>query len=227
MSPPLQVLLVEDDFDLAASVADYLALEQIEVELAYHGQAGLQLALQQHYDVLLLDLMLPRLDGLSLCQQLRAEGVDTPVLMLTARDTLDDKVVGFRAGSDDYLVKPFALEELVMRVRALASRRSGRARRLQVADLCLDLDRHQAWRADQLLKLTPSGWVLLEALVRASPALLSRSQLAQRLWPDSPPDSDALKVHLFHLRQQVDKPFARPLIHTRPGQGVYLQLEEQ
>lgn len=115
-STVLQVLLVEDDRDLAASVADYLVLEQISVDHAYNGQAGLTLALENSYDVLLLDLMLPRIDGLTLCEKLRQQGIDTPVLMLTARDTLDDKVAGFGAGTDDYLVKPFALEELTVRI---------------------------------------------------------------------------------------------------------------
>ena len=125
----VQVLLVEDDRDLAASVADYLALEKICVDHAYNGQAGLQLVTSNRYDVLLLDLMLPQIDGLRLCEKLRQQGIDIPVLMLTARDTLDDKVAGFRAGTDDYLVKPFAMEELIMRVRALAKRRSGQVRK--------------------------------------------------------------------------------------------------
>lgn len=219
----LTVLLVEDDRDLAASVADYLALDQIQVDHAYNGQAGLILATDNRYDVLLLDLMLPRMDGLSLCEAIRAEGIDTPTLMLTARDTLEDKAAGFRAGTDDYLVKPFAMEELVMRVRALAKRRSGQVRRLQVADLELALETRKASRAGQPLKLTPSGWILLEALVRASPAVVSRGQLEYLLWPDETPDSNSLKVHLHHLRKQVDKPFDRPLIHTLPGQGVLIK----
>ncbi|WP_421870628.1 response regulator transcription factor [Motiliproteus sp.] len=219
----MQVLLVEDDRDLAASVADYLALEQIQVDHAYNGPAGLTLATENIYDVLLLDLMLPRMDGLTLCEKLRAQGVDTPVLMLTARDTLDDKLAGFEAGTDDYLVKPFAMEELIVRLRALAKRRSGQVRKLQVADLKLELETRIASRAGQPLKLTPSGWILLEALVRASPAVVSRRQLEQLLWPDTLPDSNSLKVHLHHLRKQVDKPFERPLIHTLPGQGVLLK----
>ncbi len=221
----MHVLLVEDDRDLAASVADYLALEQIDVDHAYNGQAGLTLASAGHYDVLLLDLMLPRMDGLTLCEKLREQGIDTPVLMLTARDTLDDKVAGFRAGTDDYLVKPFAMEELIVRIQALAKRRSGQMRKLQVADLTLDLSARQAERAGQALKLTPSGWTLLETLMRSSPSVLSKRELEQALWPDDAPDSNALKVHLYHLRQQVDKPFDQALIHTLPGQGFVLKTE--
>lgn len=222
----LEVLLVEDDRDLAASVSDYLALESISVDHAYHGQAGLMLASDNHYDVLLLDLMLPRMDGLTLCEKLRTQGIDTPVLMLTARDTLDDKVAGFRAGTDDYLVKPFAMEELIVRIQALAKRRSGQVRRLQVGDLTLDLDARTVQRAGNTLKLTPSGWTLLETLMRASPAVVSRRQLEQALWSDETPDSNALKVHMYHLRQAVDKPFGQTLIHTLPGQGIVLKVED-
>lgn len=221
----MQVLLVEDDRDLAASVADYLALEQISVDHAYNGQSGLTLACDNPYDVLLLDLMLPRMDGLTLCEKLRTRGIDTPVLMITARDTLDDKVAGFRAGTDDYLVKPFALEELIVRIQALAKRRSGQIRKLQVEDLTLDLSARHVERAGQVLKLTPSGWILLEALMRASPAVVSKRELEQALWPDDAPDSNALKVHLYHLRQQVDKPFDQALIHTLSGQGFVLKAE--
>ncbi|WP_293268805.1 response regulator transcription factor [Neptunomonas sp.] len=221
-STVLQVLLVEDDRDLAASVADYLVLEQISVDHAYNGQAGLTLALENSYDVLLLDLMLPRIDGLTLCEKLRQQGIDTPVLMLTARDTLDDKVAGFGAGTDDYLVKPFALEELTVRIQALAKRRSGQMKKLQRADLILELDSKVATRDGQTIKLTPSEWVLLETLLRASPAIVSKQQLERALWPDDLPDTNSLKVHMYHLRQQVDKPFSNPLIHTIKGQGFVI-----
>ena len=219
----LRVLLVEDDRDLAASVADYLALEQFSVDHAYNGKAGRTLAMENSYDVLLLDLMLPRMDGLTLCEKLRQAGLDTPVLMLTARDTLDDKVAGFRAGTDDYLIKPFAMEELVMRVKALAKRRSGQVRRLQVGELVMELDSRTVVRAGQPLKLTPSSWTLLETLMRASPAVVPRRRLEQALWPNDVPDSNSLKVHMYHLRQQVDKSFSKSLIHTLPGKGVVVK----
>ncbi|WP_461536282.1 response regulator transcription factor [Spongorhabdus nitratireducens] len=222
-SLPIQSLLVEDDRDLAASVADYLSLENIAVDHAYNGQAGLTLATENDYDIILLDLMLPRMDGLEMCNRLRQAGVDTPVLMLTARDTLDDKIAGFRAGSDDYLVKPFAMEELLMRVLAQTRRRSSQARKLSVDDLELELDSRTATRAGHNLKLTPSGWTLLETLMRASPGVVTRTQLEQALWPDMAPDTNSLKVHLYNLRRQVDKPFEYPLIHTVSGQGFVLR----
>nr|WP_211224870.1 response regulator transcription factor [Neptunomonas japonica] len=218
----MQVLLVEDDRDLAASVADYLLLEKISVDHAYNGQAGLTLVLENSYDVLLLDLMLPRMNGLTLCEKLRQQGIDTPVLMLTARDTLDDKIAGFSAGTDDYLVKPFALEELIVRIQALAKRRSGQVRKLQTAGLTLELDTKTATRDGQSIKLTPSEWTLLETLLRASPAIVSRQELEHVLWPNDLPDTNSLKVHMYHLRQQVDKPFSKPLIHTVKGQGFVI-----
>jgi len=221
----LNVLLVEDDRDLAASVADYLALEGIECDHAYNGQAGLNLASENAYDVILLDLMLPRMDGLSVCENLRTQGIDTPILMLTARDTLADKVAGFRAGTDDYLVKPFAMEELTMRAMALARRRSGQIQKLTVADLIMDLKGKQVTRAGKPLNLTPSGWTLLETLMRASPDVVSRNALGEALWHDTPPDTDSLKVHLYKLRQQVDKPFNYPLIHTVSGHGFALRSQ--
>jgi len=222
----LNVLLVEDDRDLAASVADYLALEGIECDHAYNGQAGLNLATDNSYDVILLDIMLPRMDGLSVCEQLRGRGIDTPILMLTARDTLADKVAGFRAGTDDYLIKPFALEELTVRTMALSRRRSGQIQKLTVADLTMDLKQKQAARDGVSLSLTPTGWTLLETLMRASPEVVSRAALCEALWHDTPPDTDSLKVHLYKLRQQVDKPFEHTLIQTVTGHGFALRGPE-
>ncbi len=219
----LTALLVEDDQDLADSICEYLRLKSISVEHASNGTDGLKMASNNQYDVLLLDLMLPGLDGLSLCRELRSQGIKTPVLMLTARDTLDDKVAGFTAGSDDYLVKPFALEELTVRVKSLARWHSGQVRTLQVEDLQLDLDNRKSWRQQQPLKLSPTGFILLEILMRASPAIVTRETLEQAIWSDEPPDTNALKVHLYHLRKQVDKSFSQPLIHTLPGKGYVLK----
>ncbi|MFD2113410.1 response regulator transcription factor [Thiorhodococcus fuscus] len=219
----LSLLLVEDDLDLAQTLVDYLDLEGIRCDHASNGMAGLELMRRGRYDALLLDLNLPRLDGLSVCQRLRTDGNDTPILMLTARDRLDDKLEGFRAGTDDYLVKPFALQELVVRVRALARRRSGQAQCLRCADLEMNLAERSATRAGRSLKLTPTGWRLLEALMRASPAVVSRQALEAAVWGEKMPDSDSLKVHLFHLRKAVDAPFPTPLIQTVQGHGFALK----
>ncbi len=223
MSNNISVLLIEDNLDLSASVSDYLALENIQCDFAYNGQTGLQLAKQELFDVILLDINLPRMDGLVVCEQLRLSGIDTPVLMLTARDTLSDKLAGFRVGTDDYLVKPFALEELVMRIRSLSNRRSSQSQKLLIADLEMDIQRHEVKRAKNILSVTPIGWKILETLMRASPSVLTRTQLQQAVWRDEPPDSNSLKVHLFKLRQQVDVPFDKKLIHTLAGQGFTLR----
>lgn len=224
----MHVLLVEDNRDLAASVADYLMLEDIQCDHAYSGTAGLNLASQHYYDVILLDLMLPQKDGITVCEELRQQGIDTPILMLTARDTLEDKGKGFRAGTDDYLVKPFDLEELVMRIHALAKRRSGQVRQLSVAGVHMDLDSKTATRNEQVLSLTPTCWVILETLMRAAPNVVSRTALEKAIWPDDEqPDSNTLKVHLYKLRKQLDRPFETSLLQTISGHGFALREEDK
>ena len=219
----LQVLVVEDDLDLAATIVDYLALEDMQIEHALNGEAGLRFARARRYDVIVLDITMPRMNGLEVCQALRREGIDTPVIMLTARDTLDDKLAGFDAGTDDYAVKPLDLPELVARIRSLARRRSGQSRVLTVGDLVLDLDQREVTRGGQKLKVSPIGWRLLEALMRASPAVVSRRRLQEAVWGDEPPESNSLAVHLSRLRQDVDRDFAKHLIETVPGHGVALR----
>lgn len=219
----MNVLLVEDDIDLATTVVEYLALENISCDHASNGVSGLQLINQQRYDVILLDINLPRLSGLNVCQQLRDKGIDTPVIMLTARDQLSDKLEGFTAGTDDYLVKPFKLEELVVRLNALARRRSGQVQQLQYGGLVMNLGEHRAIRDGQVLQLSPSGWKLLEVLLRAAPNVVQKGQLEETLWGEENPDSNALKVHLFNLRKSVDTPFNTSLIHTVSGVGFALR----
>lgn len=223
----LNLLLVEDDLDLAATIVDYLELEGISCDHAANGVAGLAFIRQHAYQAIILDINLPRMNGLSVCTTMRAEGIDSPVIMLTARDSLASKLEGFESGTDDYLVKPFALEELVARVKALSSRRSGQVERLQVADLVLDLREKKAHRGQRLLKLTPTGFRILELLARHSPNTVSRAALIQSVWGDEPPDSNSLKVHLFHLRRQVDQNKALPLIHTISGLGFALKANSE
>jgi len=224
MDKPLRILLIEDEPALAQNILDYLALSGHQTDYAADGKLGLQLALAGRFDVILLDLMLPRLDGLSLCQQLRAQSsVHTPVLMLTARDTLDDKIAGFGAGADDYLTKPFALAELMLRCQALARRAAPQQYSLQIGPLLLDRRSHQAFRDGSLLTLNPSCFALLQLLAEQYPALVSRQQLIDKLWPDEPPDSDTLKSHIYLLRQQLDKPFAHAMLHTVHGVGFVLK----
>ncbi len=219
-----RVLLIEDNIDLANTVLQFLELEGIDADYVGNGQAGLNLACKHTYDALILDLNLPGLDGLSVCQSLRKAGIDAPILMLTARDTLQDKLAGFEAGTDDYLVKPFSLEELLARVTVLAKRRSGQARKLIVADLEMDLASKRVTRAGQLLQLSPTCWKLLETLMRKSPETVSRQDLEQAIWGDEPPDSNSLKVHLHKLRKIVDTGPRPLLIETVRGHGFTLKV---
>ena len=217
------VLLVEDDLDLAATMIDYLDLEGIICDHAANGIAGLVLINQNTYDGIILDVNMPRMDGLAVCKNMREQGMITPVLMLTARDTLDDKLAGFAVGTDDYMVKPFEMLELVARIHVLANRRSGQSSKFKVDDLYVDFDEKKATRAQRALQLSPTGWKILEVLIRKSPSVVSRDKISQAIWGDELPDSNSLKVHLFKLRQQVDTDNDDKLIHTIAGQGFVLK----
>ncbi len=223
INTPLEILLVEDDLDLASTIVDYLELESITCDHAANGVAGLNLIRENRYQVIILDINMPRMNGLSVCEAMRSEGIDTPVIMLTARDSLNDKLEGFGSGADDYLIKPFAMEELVVRVRTLAKRRSGQISRIQIDDLELDLQNRQAWRQGELLKLSPIAFRILEVLARSSPHPVSREQLLQSVWGEDPPDSNSLKVHMYHLRKQVDSHRSTGLIHTVSSVGFALK----
>lgn len=213
---PIRALIVEDNRDICENIAAYLEKHNYLLDFAYDGVSATQLTRLNQYDVIVLDLMLPRMDGVSFCQKLREEAeVETPVLMLTARDTLDDKLKGFRAGADDYLVKPFALQELHVRLQALYKRSHRRADKiLAVGDLTLNTSTLQVHRAGRLIELTPASIRLLQRLMQESPCVVSRDELETLLWADEPPDGDALRSHLYKLRQAIDRPFDSPLIHT-------------
>ncbi|MAD06295.1 MAG: two-component system response regulator [Gammaproteobacteria bacterium] len=221
----VHTLLVEDNVSLAQTMIAYFDLEGIDCDYASTGSQGLDLALSNDYQAILLDINLPRMNGLEVCEVLRNRGVDVPVLMLTARDSLADKLAGFDAGTDDYLVKPFELSELTARVKALAKRRSLLAQQLEVGPLLMDLSLKTACRHGQILSLTPTCWTLLEILMRESPNVVSREKLQNAIWKGSDlPDSNVLKVHLYKLRQQVDKPFSTKLIHTVAAHGFAIRV---
>lgn len=222
---PLSVLLIEDNVDFAETLVDYLIEKNIYCEIATNGLSGLTFAQERQFDVILLDLNLPRMDGIEVCANLRQYGVDTPIIMTTARDQLDDKIDGFGAGTDDYLVKPFEFAELVLRLNNLAKRKSGEGKLIKVGSLTLDLNKRQARRGKRLLRLTPTGWRLLEHLARKSPKIVRYDELEYVIWGEDPPDSNSLKTHLFHLRRQVQKPFEAPLLQSVRGIGVSLREE--
>jgi DNA-binding response OmpR family regulator len=216
----LRILLIEDQRDIAANIWDYLEHRGFVMDHAADGANGLRMALEGSYDVIVLDLGLPKLDGLELCRALRAAHRDTPVLMLTARDTLDDKLAGFAGGADDYLIKPFAIKELEARIRAL--HRRGRLQQgevLRVADLTLDPVNLKVLRAGQTLTVTRAGFVLLEALMRRAPHLVRHAELAHALWGETGGDIATLHTHLSVLRSIIDRPFQTHLLHTVHGFG--------
>lgn len=220
----LDILLVEDNPDLAANISDYLEARGHRIHYAADGEAGLREALVGAFDVVLLDVALPRRDGLSLLAELRRRADRRlPVLLLTARDTLDDKLAGFAHGADDYLVKPFSLAELAARVAALAQRRAlFRPHLLEIGPLIIDRQARRALRDGQELKLSPLLWDLLLLLADAHPDPVPRPEIIRRLWGEDAPESDALRAHLHLLRGVVDKPFAAPMIETLHGVGVRL-----
>ena len=225
MSTSGEILLIEDHRDIAEMVFDYLEQQGYSVDYAGDGIAGLRLGMENHYDAVVLDLMLPGLDGLDLCRRLREDArVAAPVLMLTARDTLDDKLAGFASGADDYLVKPFDLQELEARIRSLIRRRRGSvvAEILRVGDLTLDPQTHKVTRAGRDIVVSPIGMKILKVLMQESPRVVDRRAIERAIWGDLPPVSDALRSHMYNLRKQVDKPFARPLIHTLHSAGFRL-----
>lgn len=225
-SEPISVLIVEDSQDLAANIADYLEAKGYLVDVAMDGVTGLHLAVTQPHDVIVLDLMLPGIDGLTLCRRLRQDAKSAvPILMLTARDTLDDKAAGFGEGADDYVVKPFELRELDLRLRALArrARSSETLNRLKVADLVFDLDTLSVQRAGQAVSLPVLPLKILELLMKRTPSVVWRRDIERAVWGDSPPDSDSLRVHMHTLRSAIDPPGLPPLLHTVRGVGYQLK----
>lgn len=226
---PLSLLVVEDHLDIAENIGDYLTAQGHLVDFAMDGITGMHLALTVEFDVIILDLMLPGMDGLTLCKKLRQEaGKQTPVLMLTARDTLADKLEGFNTGADDYLVKPFALEELMARVYALAKRTlNTREQLLKVADLEMDPGTMCVNRQGKPVELNRTCLQILKILMEAHPNVVKRQQLETALWGDQPPGSDSLRSHFYLLRSKIDKPFSTSILQTVHGIGYRLVEETE
>ncbi len=223
-TPVLEILLIEDDPDLSALIMEYLDMESMRCDNAMTGAAGLDLALNGGgigYDCIILDLNLPLLDGLSVCHELRHRGIMTPVIMLTARDRLEDKLQGFSHGADDYLCKPFEMQELIARINVLANRKYKNSL-LQCDSLIMDVAGRSATRGGKRLSLSAIEWKLLHLLLASSPRPVSKQKLLFEIWGESPPDSDSLKVHIHNLRKAVDLPGETPLLQTVPGHGYVL-----
>ena len=222
----MRILIVEDNADIVANLYGFFEPKGHVLDSAPNGYGGLALASEHDYDVIVLDVMLPGLNGLEMCQKLRSElRKNVPVLMLTARDTLEDKVAGFDSGADDYLVKPFSLVELEVRLKALVRRSRGLGTAsavLAVGDLTFDTETFQATRAGVPLALTKTGYTILKVLMRETPKVVPRDRIEHELWGDNPPDTDALRVHIHALRQALDKPFAQPMLHTIAKVGYKL-----
>jgi len=227
MHDGLHILVIEDNPALRAGMATLLEARGHRVAFAADGLSGLQMALDEPPDVLVLDLTLPGMDGLGVCSHLR-ERADRhiPILMLTARDTLADKLVGFQCGADDYLVKPFAGEELLARCLALAHRQVRReGHLLRIGSLEIDRRSGSATRSGQALELPQTAYRVLVLLAEAWPRTVTRSELIRRLWGDEAPPSDPLRSHLYLLRQILDKPFDRPMLKTVHDVGFKLEAD--
>lgn len=223
----MRILIIEDNPDIAGNVGDYLALHDHQVDFASDGVMGLKLAIENPFDAIILDINMPRMDGFEVCRQLRNEyQLETPVLMLTARDSLADKTTGFELGAWDYLVKPFELKELVMRIDALRLRVTpNRSRTLSVGELTLNMTSWQATRAGKPLELHRASLQILEMLMRASPNAVSRQDLEFLLWGDEPPESDPLRSHMYELRRELDRSFDHKMLKTLRGVGFALRAE--
>jgi len=221
----MRILIVEDEKKIADFIKRGLKEEGYAVDAAYDGEQGLFLAKTNEYDLILLDLMLPKMDGISVCKALKAEKIATPILMLTARNAVRDKVEGLDAGADDYLTKPFAFEELLARIRAILRKKSDAVpTKLQVADLVLDLLTHKVARADREISLTAKEYALLEYLMRSAGSIVTRTMISEHVWDiDFDTFTNVIDVYINYLRNKIDQGSAKKLIHTVRGRGYVLK----
>ncbi len=223
----MRILIVEDEAKMARLIGRALREEGMAADVARRGEDALSMAGSTDYDAILLDVMLPGIDGFETCRRLRAEGNRAPVLVLTARDAVEDRVAGLDSGADDYVTKPFAVAELLARIRALSRRGPiERPAVLEAGDLRLDPAAHQVWRGDEEVALSATEFSLLEALMRHAGEVLSREQLLEQVWgDDGDAQSNVVDVYIHYLRQKVDRPFGAESIETVRGGGYRLRAE--
>lgn len=226
----MKLLIIEDEKKVASALEKGLASEHYQVQIALTGEEGFYLLSSQAFDLIVLDLMLPGRDGLEILRTLRKTDALTPVLILTARDTLGDKILGLDLGADDYLVKPFAFPELTARIRALLRRgRTDQPLKLKLADLEMDVVKRSACRGQQTLPLTAMEFDILEFLLRNQGHVVTREMLAREVWKETEratPLDNVIDVHIGRLRKKVDEPFGRKLLHTVRGVGFILSEKE-
>ncbi|WP_277206053.1 response regulator transcription factor [Vibrio misgurnus] len=220
-----RVLIVEDNREVAGILFDYFLSEEVELDYADNGELGLKLALETAFDAIILDLMLPRMDGLTVCEKLRSAGNEIPILMLTALDSREDMLNGFNYGADDYLTKPFDLELLDARLQALIKRyrRTVTEASLQFGSLRIDQKTRQAYRDGIRILLNPTTYSILELLCQRAPDIVTRDDITNMLWQDNEPNNDILRSHIYQLRSQLDKPFASSMLITVPKIGFRLE----
>jgi DNA-binding response OmpR family regulator len=223
----MRILVVEDEPGIALFIRQGLSEAGYAVDVAGDGEEGLDYALAAEYDAIVLDILLPRMDGLDLLRELRDRGMMTPVLLLTARDAVEDRVQGLDAGADDYLVKPFAFSELLARIRALLRRPPLQTEAvLRVGDLEMDLSRHEVRRAQRVIELSPREFALLEYLIRHPTQVLSRTQIIEHVWNfDFSYESNVVDVYIGYLRRKLNRGSDTRLIHTVRGVGYRLSAE--
>jgi DNA-binding response OmpR family regulator len=222
----MNVLIVEDDVSVARFLRQAIAEAGYAPVVTGDGHTALEQARSGRYSLILLDIMIPRLNGLEVCRRLRQDNQQTPVLMITARDTLEDKVEGLDAGADDYLVKPFQLAELLARVRALLRRRSAPPAPIQVVDLVLDPTTRRATRGTKSISLSSTEYALLEFLMRNAGRVLSRAAILEHVWQyDFEGNDNVLDVYISYLRGKIDRGYPIPLIHTVRGVGFRIGAE--
>jgi DNA-binding response OmpR family regulator len=223
----MRILIIEDEVKLANAIKRALELQNYAVDTAYDGNSGFDLAVGEEFDLIILDVMLPGIDGIQLCKSIREEGIHTPVLMLTAKGQITDKVTGLDVGADDYMIKPFSFEELFARIRALIRRpKQTNQSVLKIKDLLLDTISFKVKRQDQTIRLSSKEFAILEYLMRNKNSVISKDQLISHVWEyDTDVIPTVVEVHIKHLRDKLDKPFHTQLIQTIRGKGYTIEDE--